>query len=137
MGELSAANPAEKTGFEVGLVDDGAAAIKAHPWLRAIDWDRMLMFELRRYMLRTSILVQDLHLQRAPYQPNLHNEADTRHFEDGIADEVWPAQIDNCKRSAKPCQPLVAAGAPPVDATRDPMLADRKHGGHLLELRKG
>jgi hypothetical protein len=24
----------------------------------------------------------------APYQPNLRNEDDTRHFEDGIADEV-------------------------------------------------
>lgn len=30
----------------------------------------------------------DLHLQVAPYQPNMRNEADTRHFEDDIADEV-------------------------------------------------
>lgn len=95
-GELSASNPAGKDGSKVGLGDDGAADIKAHPWLREIDWDRMSMFALRRYMLTASILIQDLHLQRAPYQPNLRNEADTRHFEDDIANEVWPAQVDIC-----------------------------------------
>jgi hypothetical protein len=27
-------------GSKVGLGDDGAAEIKAHPWLKTIDWDR-------------------------------------------------------------------------------------------------
>jgi hypothetical protein len=30
----------------------------------------------------------DIHLQEAPYQPNLINPADTRHFDDDIPNEV-------------------------------------------------
>ncbi|KAJ9125369.1 hypothetical protein QFC22_000329 [Naganishia vaughanmartiniae] len=90
-----------KTADKVGLGDDGAAQIKAHPWFKKISWD-------------------SIHLEMAPYQPNLRKEDDTRHFEDGIADE-----------------PLCAPGGGPADVTRDPMLADKKHGAELLRLRKG
>jgi hypothetical protein len=38
----------------------------------------------------------DLHLQVAPYQPNLRNEADTQHFEDDIADEVSDSPVNVC-----------------------------------------
>ncbi|KAJ9109026.1 hypothetical protein QFC21_000352 [Naganishia friedmannii] len=86
---------------KVGLGDDGATQIKAHPWFKKISWD-------------------SIHLEMAPYQPNLRDDDDTRHFEDGIADE-----------------PLCAPGAGLADVTRDPMLADKKHGAELLRLRKG
>ncbi|GHJ85462.1 hypothetical protein NliqN6_1864 [Naganishia liquefaciens] len=119
-GGLKACDPIEDTDVTVGLGDDGAAYIKAHPWLSTIDWDRMSFAWKAAMNFNGESFVEDLHLQKAPYQPNLRNDADTRHFEDDIANE-----------------PLIAAGAPPVDMTRDPMLADKKHGDHLLELRKG
>lgn len=74
----------------------------------------------------------------APYQPNLRKDDDTRHFEDGIADEVCvPGRNAYHGRLLIICgQPLCAPPGGPADVTRDPMLADKKYGAELLQLRK-
>ncbi|EIN11833.1 kinase-like protein [Punctularia strigosozonata HHB-11173 SS5] len=79
---------------------DGAELIKAHPWFRGIDW-------------------LNIHRYPAPYQPELRNPADTRHFDDDI-----------------PAEPLAPANGAPADATRDPLLRDKVHGEQILEVRK-
>jgi protein-serine/threonine kinase len=43
------------------LSGDGADQIKAHPWFKGIDFST-------------------IHLERAPYQPEMRDPADTRHF---------------------------------------------------------
>ncbi|WWD20522.1 hypothetical protein CI109_104998 [Kwoniella shandongensis] len=62
----------------------------------------------------------NLHKMTPPYHPNLYSEDDTRHFDDDIPDE--------------PLAPANGAGA---DATKDPLLRNKTHGAHLLEIRKG
>ncbi|GAA5940938.1 serine/threonine-protein kinase [Sporobolomyces koalae] len=52
--------------------DDGAEAIKAHPWFKGIDWST-------------------LHLQTPPFQPKLSSATDTRYFEDDIEAVPLPA----------------------------------------------
>ncbi|TBU55798.1 kinase-like protein [Dichomitus squalens] len=79
---------------------DGAHLIKAHPWFRGIDWE-------------------NIHRYPAPYQPELRNPEDTRHFDDDI-----------------PPEPLAPANGAAADATRDPVLRDRTHGEEILEVRK-
>ncbi|RXK35938.1 AGC/NDR/NDR protein kinase [Tremella mesenterica] len=58
--------------------------------------------------------------QTPPYQPDLAAEDDTRHFDEDIPDE-----------------PLAPAGGAHADITKDPLLRDKAHGTHLLEIRKG
>jgi len=79
---------------------DGAYLIKAHKWFRGVDWD-------------------NIHRYPAPYQPELHNPEDTRHFDDDI-----------------PAEPLAPANGAPANATRDPMLLDQVHGEQILNVRK-
>ncbi|WRT70461.1 uncharacterized protein IL334_007459 [Kwoniella shivajii] len=62
---------------------------------------------------------ENLHKQTPPYHPDLYAEDDTRHFDDDIPDE-----------------PLAAANGAAADATKDPLLRDKTHGAHLLEIRK-
>lgn len=61
----------------------------------------------------------DIHRMQAPFQPNLHDPADTRHFDDDI-----------------PNEPLAPAGGGDADATKDPMIKHRLHGVNALALRK-
>ncbi|WVR08425.1 hypothetical protein IAU60_005480 [Kwoniella sp. DSM 27419] len=61
----------------------------------------------------------NLHRQTPPYHPDLYADDDTRHFDDDIPDE-----------------PLAPANGLAVDATKDPLLRDKTHGEHLLEIRK-
>ncbi len=63
-----------------------------------------------------------LHLQPPPFKPALAHPADTKHFEDDIEDAPLPAPG--------------AAENPNADQPRDPMLRDKAHGQHLLEMRK-
>lgn len=88
---------------------DGVEELMAHPWLRSIRWS-------------------DIHKQRAPFRPDLSHPADTKHFEEDIADEPLAA----------PGRPTVGPdGRPlPEDPARDPMLRDELHGERLLEMRK-
>ena len=59
-----------------------------------------------------------------PFKPALSHPADTKHFEDDIDDEPLPA-------------PGAAEGQnAAADQPRDPMLRDKAHGQHLLEMRK-
>ncbi|KAK8850341.1 hypothetical protein IAR55_004258 [Kwoniella newhampshirensis] len=68
----------------------------------------------------TGIDWDNLHKITPPYHPDLYAEDDTRHFDDDIPDE--------------PLAPANAAGA---EVTKDPLLRDKTHGAHLLEIRKG
>lgn len=88
---------------------DGVEDLMSHPWFRGIDWDR-------------------LHSSKAPFVPALSHPADTKHFEDDIGDEVLPSpgQLEAEK----------AGKIIPIDPPRDPMLRDKIHGEHLLEVRK-
>ncbi|KAG8907437.1 hypothetical protein FRB99_004232 [Tulasnella sp. 403] len=61
----------------------------------------------------------NIHKQAAPFKPNLRNPEDTRHFDDDI-----------------PPEPLAPANGAPPDATRDPLLKDKVHGDHILNVRK-
>ncbi|OCF34459.1 AGC/NDR/NDR protein kinase [Kwoniella heveanensis BCC8398] len=61
----------------------------------------------------------NMHKQTPPYHPDLYAEDDTRHFDDDIPDE-----------------PLAPANGAAVDATKDPLLRNKAHGAHLLEIRK-
>ncbi|WWC65471.1 uncharacterized protein I303_108089 [Kwoniella dejecticola CBS 10117] len=61
----------------------------------------------------------NLHKQTPPYHPDLYAEDDTRHFDDDIPDE-----------------PLAPANGAAANATKDPLLRDKTHGAHLLEIRK-
>ncbi|WWC92044.1 uncharacterized protein L201_006998 [Kwoniella dendrophila CBS 6074] len=61
----------------------------------------------------------NLHKQTPPYHPDLYAEDDTRHFDDDIPDE-----------------PLAPANGAAGNVTKDPLLRDKKHGEHLLEIRK-
>lgn len=90
----------------VGGLSDGVDEIMNHPWLRGIDWN-------------------NIHRLKAPFKPALSHPADTKHFEDDIEDEPLPA-------------PGAAEAGPnaPVEQPRDPMLRDKAHGQHLLEMRK-
>ncbi|KAH9931119.1 kinase-like protein [Epithele typhae] len=62
---------------------------------------------------------ENIHRYPAPYRPDLHNPEDTRHFDDDI-----------------PPEPLAPANGAAPDATRDPILRDKKHGEEILEVRK-
>ncbi|PWN31209.1 kinase-like protein [Meira miltonrushii] len=93
---------------KAGLVD-GVEELMAHPWFRGIDW-------------------ANLHQSKAPFVPALSHPADTKHFEDDIDDEPLPAP--GAAEAAKNGQPA------PVEQARDPMLRDKAHGQHLLEMRK-
>lgn len=92
-----------------GGLADGVEDLMAHPWFRGIDWTT-------------------LHSSKAPFVPALSHAADTKHFEDDIGDEPLPAP--GAAEAAKNGLP------PPVDQPRDPMLRDKAHGQHLLEMRK-
>ncbi|WWC72355.1 uncharacterized protein I206_106317 [Kwoniella pini CBS 10737] len=61
----------------------------------------------------------NLHKETPPYHPDLYAEDDTRHFDDDIPDE-----------------PLAPANGAAANATKDPLLRDKTHGAHLLEIRK-
>ncbi|WVQ95741.1 hypothetical protein IAU59_002840 [Kwoniella sp. CBS 9459] len=61
----------------------------------------------------------NMHKQTPPYHPDLYAEDDTRHFDDDIPDE-----------------PLAPANGAAADATKDPLLRNKVHGAHLLEIRK-
>lgn len=93
---------------KAGLAD-GVDDLMAHPWFRGIDWN-------------------GLHESKAPFKPALSHPADTKHFEDDIEDEPLPAP--GAAEAAKEGQPA------PVEQPRDPMLRDKAHGQHLLEMRK-
>jgi hypothetical protein len=54
-----------------------------------------------------------------PYHPDLAFDDDTKHFDEDIPDE-----------------PLAPANGAAGDATKDPLLGDKTHGAHLLEIRK-
>lgn len=88
---------------------DGVDDLMAHPWFRGIDWST-------------------IHTQKAPFKPALSHPADTKHFEDGIEDEPLPAP--GAAEALKNGQPV------PTEQPRDPMLRDKEHGEHLLEMRK-
>ena len=60
-----------------------------------------------------------IHLQTPPFIPDLKNAADTRYFEDDIDPN-----------------PLAAPNGEDPLATKDPMLRDKVHGQHLLQVRK-
>ncbi|KAG8925338.1 hypothetical protein FRC00_004085 [Tulasnella sp. 408] len=60
-----------------------------------------------------------IHRQAAPFKPNLSTPDDTRHFDDDI-----------------PPEPLAPANGAAPDATRDPLLKDKVHGDHILNVRK-
>ncbi|KAH9858687.1 kinase-like protein [Lenzites betulinus] len=62
---------------------------------------------------------ENIHRYPAPYKPDLRSEDDTRHFDDDI-----------------PAEPLAPANGAAADATRDPLLRDKVHGGEILEVRK-
>lgn len=91
-----------------GLVD-GVEELMSHAWFKGIDWT-------------------SLHMQDPPYKPELAHPADTKHFEDDIADEPLP--------NAAAVAAKEAGVAPPVEVARDPMLRDAAHGERLLEMRK-
>ncbi|KAF8514253.1 kinase-like domain-containing protein [Hysterangium stoloniferum] len=55
----------------------------------------------------------------APFRPELQHPEDTRHFDGDI-----------------PAEPLAPANGAAADATRDPLLRDKTHGAHILEVRK-
>lgn len=95
-------------------LQDGADEIMAHPWFRGLDFS-------------------SLHTQRAPFRPALSHPADTKHFEDDIEDEPLPAPG---AAPAGPTAPGEKQVQPQVDVPRDPMLRDKEHGMHLLEMRK-
>ncbi|WVQ86004.1 hypothetical protein IAT38_008172 [Cryptococcus sp. DSM 104549] len=61
----------------------------------------------------------NLHKQTSPYHPDLYSDDDTRHFDDDI-----------------PGEPLAPANGAAPDATKDPLLRNKTHGAHLLEIRK-
>ncbi|KAI0775753.1 kinase-like protein [Trametes elegans] len=61
----------------------------------------------------------NIHRYPAPYRPELRSPEDTRHFDDDI-----------------PPEPLAPANGAAADATRDPLLRDKVHGGEILEVRK-
>ncbi|TEB37406.1 kinase-like protein [Coprinellus micaceus] len=61
----------------------------------------------------------NIHHYPAPYRPQLTSPEDTRHFDSDI-----------------PPEPLAPANGAPPDATRDPVLRDKVHGEHILEVRK-
>jgi len=61
----------------------------------------------------------NIHKQAAPYKPGLSNPEDTRHFDDDI-----------------PAEPLAPANGAAPDATRDPVLKDKVHGDHIMDVRK-
>ncbi|KAI0675335.1 kinase-like protein [Trametes maxima] len=62
---------------------------------------------------------ENIHRYPAPYRPDLQHPEDTRHFDDDI-----------------PPEPLAPANGAAADATRDPLLRDKVHGGEILEVRK-
>ncbi|CDO72532.1 hypothetical protein BN946_scf184983.g15 [Trametes cinnabarina] len=62
---------------------------------------------------------ENIHRYPAPYRPELRSPEDTRHFDDDI-----------------PPEPLAPANGAAADATRDPLLRDKVHGGEILEVRK-
>lgn len=63
-------DPEERLGYVASdSLADGIEQLKRHPWFTGIVWDT-------------------LHLQAAPYQPNLSSDDDTRHFDDDIPNEV-------------------------------------------------
>lgn len=62
---------------------------------------------------------ENIHRYPAPFCPELRNPEDTRHFDDDI-----------------PAEPLAPANGAPVDATKDPLLRDKKHGTDILNMRK-
>ncbi|KAH8915418.1 kinase-like protein [Atractiella rhizophila] len=64
-----------------------------------------------------------IHLETPPFVPELKDPTDTRYFEDDIDANPLPAPDAN-------------PNADPRDQTKDPMLKDRTHGQHLLEVRK-
>ncbi|UZJ54754.1 hypothetical protein CBS101457_004074 [Exobasidium rhododendri] len=104
----SSSSAGKESGKLSGLAD-GVDDLMAHPWFRGIDW-------------------HTLHASKAPFRPSLSHPADTKHFEDDIEDEPLPAP--GVAEAAKEGHPL------PVEQPRDPMLRDKAHGQHLLELRK-
>ncbi|RSH82165.1 hypothetical protein EHS25_006098 [Saitozyma podzolica] len=61
----------------------------------------------------------NLHRMDPPYHPDLAFDDDTKHFDEDIPDE-----------------PLAPANGAARDATKDPLLGDKTHGAHLLEIRK-
>jgi serine/threonine-protein kinase LATS1/2 len=107
----------QRSGFAVtggmesknGGLADGVEELMTHPWFRGIDWN-------------------SIHKQKAPFVPALSHAADTKHFEDDIEDAPLPAP--GAAEAAKNGQPI------PVEQPRDPMLRDKAHGQHLLEMRK-
>ncbi|PWN28132.1 kinase-like protein [Jaminaea rosea] len=104
------APPGAGAGGAGGLAD-GVEELMSHPWFKGIDWD-----ELHR-------------TTKPPFRPALAHAADTRHFEDDIADEplAAPGALTAAENGGVP---------PPPDPARDPMLRDKAHGGRLLEMRK-
>jgi len=61
----------------------------------------------------------NIHRYPPPYCPELSHPEDTRHFDEDIEPE-----------------PLVPENGAHPDATRDPLLRDKVHGPHILNMRK-
>ena len=113
----------------LGLGSDGVEQIKAHPWFEGIDWDGELTCTVSVRKLRSA----GMHRTTPPYHPALMADDDTRHFDDDIPNEVSRFSVVDYRLTD---QPLVPAGGIARDATKDPLLKDKKHGADLLEIRK-
>jgi len=61
----------------------------------------------------------NIHRYPAPFQPELKAPDDTRHFDDDI-----------------PAEPLAPANGAPADATKDPLLSNKRFGAEILDVRK-
>ncbi|WVQ70619.1 hypothetical protein IAR50_000139 [Cryptococcus sp. DSM 104548] len=73
--------------------------------------------EIKRHPWFKNIDWENLHRQTPPYSPNLYTDDDTRHFDEDI-----------------PSEPLAPPGT--AQDSKDPLLRNKTHGAHLLEIRK-
>ena len=82
----------------------------------------------------------NIHRYTAPYRPELHDPADTRHFDSDIPPEVRAPKSSwlfcETEMILPVPQPLAPANGAPADATKDPLLRDRVHGLEILNVRK-
>ncbi|ODO10449.1 hypothetical protein I350_01044 [Cryptococcus amylolentus CBS 6273] len=73
--------------------------------------------EIKRHAWFRGIDWDNLHRKKPPYSPDLYTDDDTRHFDEDI-----------------PGEPLAPPGT--AQDSKDPLLRNKTHGAHLLEIRK-
>lgn len=76
-----------------------------------------------------------MHKRTPPYHPDLLADDDTRHFDNDIPNEVGVVSVPKTQL-IDPSQPLAPPNGAAAAASKDPLLADKTHGAHLLEIRK-